>query len=63
MTLRLALVQLLMPVYTEQLISDTKAALVDTIASLKASDGGLIAASEVHELPTNIHDILDSGYI
>ena len=37
---------------TEQLISHTKAALVDIITSLWGSDGMVIAASEVHELPS-----------
>ena len=45
---------------TEQLISHTRTTLFDTIASLQDSNGGLIAASKVHEL-TKIHDILDSA--
>ena len=35
---------------TEQLISHSRTALVDTITSLQGFDGGLIAASEVHKL-------------
>ena len=35
---------------TEQLISDSRTALVDTISSLQGSDGGVIAGLEVHEL-------------
>ena len=35
---------------TEQLISHTRAAFVDTIASLQDSDGGVLSVSEVHEL-------------
>ena len=46
---------------TEQLISHTSAAPVDNIASLPVSDGGVIAASEVHALHTKIQDILDSA--
>ena len=34
---------------------------MDNIASLQVSDGGVIAASEVHELLTKIHDILDNA--
>ena len=34
--------------------------LVETTASLLGSDGGVIAASEVHEILTKIHDILGS---
>ena len=44
-----------------QLICHTRATLVDTDASLEGSDGGMIAASEVLELPTKIYDILDSA--
>ena len=46
---------------TEQLISHTKTAFVVTLTSLQGSDGGVSAASEVHELLTMIHDILDSA--
>ena len=53
--------QLLILLQTEQLSSHTRAALVDTVASLQGSDGGLIAASKVHELLTKFHDILDSA--
>ena len=61
MTFRLALVQLLMPLQTEQLISHTRATLIDTFTFLQGSDGGVIAASELHELFTMIYDILDSA--
>ena len=46
---------------TEQLISLTRTALVDTISSPQGSVGGVITASEVHELLTNIHEILDNA--
>ena len=46
---------------TEQLISHTRATLVDTIASVYGSDRGVISVSEVHELLTTIYDILDSA--
>ena len=42
----------------KQLISHTRIA-VDTVASQQGSDGGVIAVSEVNELLTKIHDILD----
>ena len=45
---------------TEQLISHTRTALADTIASLLDSDG-VIPVSEVHELVAKIHDILDNA--
>ena len=35
--------------------------LVDTTASLQGSDVDVIAGSEMHELLTNIHDILDNA--
>ena len=35
--------------------------MVDTSASLQGSDGGVIAALEVHELLTKIYDILDNA--
>ena len=38
-------------------IDNTRAALVDTIASLQGADGSIIAASEVHELLPKIHDM------
>ena len=41
-------------------MSHTRNALVDAIASLQTSDGGIIAASEVHELLTKIQDILEN---
>ena len=46
---------------TEQLSSHTRTALVDTIASLWGSASGVIAALEVHDLLTKIHDILDNA--
>ena len=46
---------------TEQFISHTRTALVDTIASLQGSDGGVIPVSEVHELLIEIHDILGNA--
>ena len=46
---------------TKQVISHTRTALVDTIASLLGSDGGMITAFEMHELLSKIHDILDSA--
>ena len=45
---------------TEQLISYTRNALVDTIATLQDSEGGVIPDSYLHELLMKIHDILDS---
>ena len=48
---------------TEYLISYTRAGLVDTIIPLQGPDGGIIAASEVYELHTRIHDILDSPIV
>ena len=45
---------------TGHLISYTRVELVDTIASLQGSNGGVIAASEVNELLTRTHEILDS---
>ena len=45
----------------EQFISYTKAAFVDTVAYLQGSDEGVIAASEVLELLTTIHESLDSA--
>ena len=46
---------------TTQLISHTRTVLVDTIASLQHSDGGVIPVSEVYELLTKICDILDNA--
>ena len=46
---------------TEQLIFQTNNALVDTFASLQGSEGGVIAASQVHELLTKIHDNLENA--
>ena len=46
---------------TEQFISCTSAALVDTVPSLQVSDGGVIVASKVYELLTKIHDMVDSA--
>ena len=46
---------------TKQLISHSRTVLVDTIASLQDSDGAVIPALEVHDLCTNIHNILDNA--
>ena len=46
---------------TQHLISHAQSALADTIGSLQGSDGGVIGNSEVHELLTKIHDILDNA--
>ena len=46
---------------TEQLISCTRVALVDTISYLQDSEGGMISVKEVCELITMIHDILDNA--
>ena len=46
---------------TKQLISHTRTAHVDTIASLQKSDRGDIPASEMHKSLTKIHYILDSA--
>ena len=43
----------------EQVISHTKMALVDTLSSLQDSEGGVFSVSEVNELLTKIHDIMD----
>ena len=43
------------------LISHTRTGLVDTIAFLDSSAGGMIAMSGEHELLTKIHDILDNS--
>ena len=45
--------------YMEQLISCTRVALFNTISFLCDFEGGVISFSEVHELPTKIHNILD----
>ena len=45
----------------EQLISYTRASLVDTVASLQNSDRGVISVSKVHEPLTKTHDIMDSA--
>ena len=42
-------------------MSCTRTTLVDSFASLQGSDGGVIVASGVHELPTKILDILGSA--
>ena len=46
---------------TEQLISHTRTSHVDTIALLQGSDGGVIPVSEVHELLSKIHDVIDNS--
>ena len=38
---------------TKQLISHTRATIVDTFGSLQGSDGGIIPVLEVHELPNS----------
>ena len=45
----------------EQLISGIRVALVDTFSSLPGSEGGVIPVSELHELLTKVHDILDNA--
>ena len=45
----------------EQHISHTRTALVDTVASLQGADGGVMAASKVHELLANIHEIVGNA--
>ena len=45
---------------TNHLISYIRVTPVDTVTSLWGSDQGVIAASELHESPIQIHDILDS---
>ena len=47
--------------YTQQLFSHTKTALVHTTVSQQNSDGGVILALEVHELLSKIQDILDNA--
>ena len=44
-----------------EFISHTRTALFGTIASLEDSDGGVIPDSEMHDLLTRIHDILDNA--
>ena len=46
---------------TEQLISQLRVSLLDTLSSLSDSEGGIIPVSEVHELFLKVHDILDSA--
>ena len=46
---------------TEQLVSNTRTAVVNTIASLQDSDGGVIPVQEVLELLTKIWHILDNA--
>ena len=58
---RLALVQLHVLLWIQQLISHTRTVLVNTIASLQDSDFKVIPVSEVHELLTKINDILDNA--
>ena len=45
----------------EQLISHLRVAVVDTISSLPDFEGGVIPMSEVCELLTRVHDILDNA--
>ena len=44
---------------TEQLISHKRGALFDTVSCIQDSERGVISVSEMHELLTRIHDILD----
>ena len=46
---------------TEQLISQLRVALVDTIPSLPDSEGGVTPVSKVCGLLIKSHDILDNG--
>ena len=46
---------------TEELFTHTRTALVETTAFLQGSDGEVITASELYELLTKIHDILDNS--
>ena len=46
---------------TEHRISHTRIAFGDITVFLQGSDGGDITVSEVHELLTRIHDILDNA--
>ena len=46
---------------TEQLISHLQVALVDSLSSLPEAEGDIISVSEVHELPLQIHGILDKA--
>ena len=46
---------------TEQLISQIRVALVDTISSLPDSEGGVTPVSEVLELLVKVPDILDNA--
>ena len=43
----------------EQLVSDTRTALVNTIASFQYLMGGVISVQELLELLTKTYDILD----
>ena len=46
---------------TEQFISCSRTTPVGAIALLQGSDGDVIPVSEVHELPTKIHNIMGSA--
>ena len=46
---------------TNQLMSGIRTALVDMLALVQDLHGGVIAASEVHELCIKIYDILDNA--
>ena len=50
-----------MPLFTQSSLFSTMTVLVNTIASLQGLLDGVIAASEVHELPTKTHNILDNA--
>ena len=59
---RLILVLMPLPLWTQSsLFLIPELPLVDTIAFLQVSDGGVIAVPEVHKLLTKIHNILDSA--
>ena len=45
----------------EQLISQLRVAFADPISSLPNCEGGVIPVSEVYELLTKVHDILDNA--
>ena len=46
---------------TGQLISHLRFALVDTLSSLRNSEGGVLPVSEVHELLLKVYNILDNA--
>ena len=46
---------------TEQVISHTRIALVDTISSIPDLEGGVIPVSKMHEFLIKVDDILDNA--